>query len=110
MISTEVVTSAGDKIAIVRRFDLQGTFMSSANSAVATIIIRGVNYAPRSAFNLFSVAQSLKDGWELHGNYNGLQLTKGNQKICFNTRGRAGTGYLWCARIIPMRDPLGSLL
>ena len=108
VVSKEVVTSAGDKIAIVRQFDLQGTFMSHSITPVATIILRGVNYAPRSAFNLFSVAQSLKDGWQLHGDYKGLRLTKNGQEIYFNTRVRAGTGYLWCARIVPMRDPLGS--
>ena len=56
-VSTEVVSSTGQRIPIIKRFDLKGTLMSKDNKRVANMILKGVNHAPGSAFNLFSVAR-----------------------------------------------------
>ena len=108
-VSTEVITSTAERIPIIKRFDLKGTLMSKNNKKIATMILKGVNHAPASAFNLFSVAQSLKNGLKLTGDFDCLQLTKGSKSLRFDIRVRSGSGYLWCARIVPSSSPTGPL-
>ena len=57
--------------------------------------ITGVDYIPRSFFNLFSVSKLLLDNYEMIGNSNGIILVKGSIKIVFDIGNHTSQGILY---------------
>ena len=101
LISDEKHGNNGSTLPIVKRFDMAGMIYDDGNKAVSSIVLRGVNHVPSSTLNLFSVAQSLKNGWKCYGNFQGFILTKGDARIIFDVRIPSGSGYLWATTIVP---------
>jgi hypothetical protein len=59
--------------------------------------LKGVKYVPNSEYNLFSVTQRVKQGWEVGGNREtGLFLKKGEHKIVFDIIIQGGSGLIAC--------------
>ena len=100
-VSCEIFRNHGTAIPILCRFDEAGFLHNKDNKRISRIVLKGVNYAPESSFNLFSVSHSLKKGWKIYGNFSGFTLTKGSAKINVDIRIRSGSGYLWATRLVP---------
>ena len=100
-VSSKIFGNHGTAIPILCRFDKAGFLHNKDNKRISRIVLKGVNYAPESSFNLFSVSHSLKKGWKIYGNFAGFTLTKGSAKINFDIRIRSGSGYLWATRLVP---------
>ena len=100
-LSSEIFGNHGEATPIIKLFDKAGILHNKINKPVSRLVLRGVNYAPASSFNLFAVSQSMKKGWKLYGNFNGFVLTRGASEIRFDIHIPSGSGYLWAARLIP---------
>ena len=59
--------------------------------------LKGVQYNPKSNFNLFSIGKASKEGWKLSGDQEGLVLTKGNEKLVFDIKITNENGVIFCA-------------
>eukprot|EP00957_Ditylum_brightwellii_P022734 1714757-Ditylum_brightwellii.AAC.2 len=47
--------------------------------------IANIKYCRGNAYNLFSIPKRLKNRWHLHGNSEAIWITKGEQKLVFDT-------------------------
>ena len=59
--------------------------------------LKGVQYNPKSNFNLFSVGKAIKVGWKLSGDQEGLVLMKGNAKLVIDIKIMTKNGVIFCA-------------
>ena len=100
-LSSEIFGNHGDATPIIKRYDKADILHDKTNKPVSRLVLKGVNYAPASSFNLFAVSQSMKEGWKLYGNFNGFILTRVTSEIRFDIRIPSGSGYLWAARLMP---------
>ena len=92
---------------IAKRYDRKGIVYNRNDEPVSVITMMGVNHTPSSSFNLFSVSHCLRKGWALHGDFSGFTLTRGSSTIVFDIRIKSGSGYLWAAKLFPVRTPKG---
>ena len=64
-----------------KKGDLSGVICNTYGEEIQPVTLKGVKYVPDSEYNLFSISQRVKHGWEVGGNKEtGLFLKKGEHK------------------------------
>ena len=95
-ITSEATWGNGTKDKTVLRGNIKGMMCNRKGLPVKKGIITGVDYIPRSTFNLFSVSKLLLDIYEMNGNSNGINLVKGSIKIVFDIGIHTSQGISYC--------------
>jgi hypothetical protein len=73
---------------------LRGTFCDKFGSKVIDITLDKVHYVPNQAINLFSLTKAMQNGWTVHGNDDGISISKGDLKINFDRKIQTAKGFL----------------
>jgi hypothetical protein len=78
---------------------LRGTFCDKFGSKVIVITLDNVHYVPNQAINLFSLTKAMNNGWTVHGNDDGISISKGDLKINFDIKIPTAKGFLMAGYI-----------
>eukprot|EP00957_Ditylum_brightwellii_P132373 10094246-Ditylum_brightwellii.AAC.1 len=79
--------------------DISGTVCSKNGATINDCKMVDIKYCKENTYNLFSITKCLKNGWSLHSNNKKIWITKGQQKVVFNTQIPAKEGLIFAVYI-----------
>ena len=82
--SDSITMGNGKEESALEIADIVGTICDRHGNEIATGKLSDVTVLPTGKYNLFSVTQMLKKGWELRGNDQKMTLVKGDSEISFD--------------------------
>jgi hypothetical protein len=93
----QVTVGNGEQMKSTAVGDLPVVICDRFGREVEAAVIKDVSVIPNASFNMFSVSKAVKDGWLLTGDADqGLVLTKGTTRVCFDIKIHTKRGVLYC--------------
>ena len=93
--SDSITMGNGKEESALEIADIVGTICNRHGNEMATGKLSDVTVLPTGKYNLFSVTQMLKKGWELRGNDQKMTLAKGDSEISFDIQIPTPKGMLY---------------
>ena len=88
----------------------QGLIMRKSGRKVRQSILWSVVYTDTVKCNLFSLIYMIKKEWAIHGDDNGITITKDGIKIHFNIKIMTNKGYLFVMTCIVLDDKAETVM
>ena len=86
-VSSKVTMGNASVVSVKSEFDLKIQICNKYGDQLEKALLRNVQHAPGSAYNLLSVPYLVQnDGWSFKGDSEGFMMTKGDQKLEFDIR------------------------